>query len=541
MSGIAFHPLANLFPLIEGDDFLTFAEDIRVNGVRDEIVLLDGQNLDGRNRYRALEWLVETGEVLGQGWGHRAGEPLDAEHLDPDNAWFRKFNRNVDGDPLAWVISKNLKRRHMDESQRAMVAAKIAGLSVGRPAKEFEPAPDHIPPSGGISEQATDKIRPIGRISEHDAAALLNVGERSVRRARAVLRDGAPELQHAVEQGQIAVSAAEKIARLPEQEQPAAVAKALPGGARALMGSRHEPDDSLDYFPTPPWATRALMEHVFPQLGIAPTDLHSATDTACGEGHITGVLQEYFPAVTGSDIFDYSVDGRSPPAWAGQQDYLAPDAIADEDWIITNPPFDEKAELFTLRAIEQARIGVAIFARVQWLDTIGRYERIFSQCPPTLMAFFAERVPLVKGRWDPEASTATAYMWLLWVKDAPRLPPMWIPPGCRKQLSRSDDVARFTAHPVISFVRPDESFLTKWTRVINPPRPDDQPAIAPLDGACCERDEWPLGAVVPLPDDFRLGSPAPVAAPTPAVIDLSIPSFLKRDANNTSPAMRAAS
>jgi hypothetical protein len=215
-------------------------------------------------------------------------------------------------------------------------------------------------------------------------------------------------------------------------------------GARAVMGSRVEPSDSLDYFPTPPWATRALIEKVMPQLGRRG-DLHRqmAWEPACGEGHIAEVLAEYFGEVAASDIHDYGYgdavldflhDGAVPP---------------DADWIITNPPFGDKTEAFVLKAMRLARIGVAMFVRLQWLETVGRYEAIFRDAPPTMIAFFAERVPLCKGRWDPEGDTATAYIWLVWVKGAAPRAPFWIPPGCRESLSRADDVARFTARPVM--------------------------------------------------------------------------------------------
>ena len=49
-----YHELANLFPLLEGDAFWALVEDVRVNGVREPIVLLDGQILDGRNRPRMV-------------------------------------------------------------------------------------------------------------------------------------------------------------------------------------------------------------------------------------------------------------------------------------------------------------------------------------------------------------------------------------------------------------------------------------------------------------------------------------------------------
>lgn len=48
-----------------------------------------------------------------------------------------------------------------------------------------------------------------------------------------------------------------------------------------------------------------------------------------------------------------------------------------------------------------------------------------------------------RGRWEPEGSTATDYLWVCWVKGADPLPPMWIPPGQRTALHRVDDVARW--------------------------------------------------------------------------------------------------
>jgi N6-adenosine-specific RNA methylase IME4 len=203
MALLVAHPLAELFPLIEGDDFSALVEDIRQHGVIDRIELLDGQILDGRNRYNVLVHLVESGEVLGEGWGHRAGGALAPDALEPDNQWFRKFNRHVDGDPLPWVLSKNLKRRHLDESQRAIVAAKLGKLDRGR-------------------QGPNDSIESLKR---DNRARLLNVARASVARADNVVEKGSPELQHAVEQGKVAVSTAETIASLPQTEQAEIVAR----------------------------------------------------------------------------------------------------------------------------------------------------------------------------------------------------------------------------------------------------------------------------------------------------------------------------
>jgi ParB/RepB/Spo0J family partition protein len=217
---------------------------------------------------------------------------------------------------------------------------------------------------------------------------------------------------------------------------------ALPNGARAIMGSRVEPDDSLDYFPTPPWATRALIEKVLRQTGRrGEISNQSAWEPACGEGHIAEVLSEYFGKVYATDIFEYGYG-------AGHSDFLDDNTDIGADWIITNPPFGDKTEGFVLKALNRAQVGVAMFVRLQWLESGGRYEAIFRDHPPTVIAFFAERVPLVKGRWDPEASTATAYIWLVWIKGAAPRAPYWIPPGQRQALTREDDALRFTTQPV---------------------------------------------------------------------------------------------
>ncbi|UPT93920.1 hypothetical protein J4G48_0031925 [Bradyrhizobium barranii subsp. apii] len=213
-------------------------------------------------------------------------------------------------------------------------------------------------------------------------------------------------------------------------------------GARSIMSGRVEPSDSLDYFPTAPCATRALVEIVFKHLKVS-VDNATAREPACGEGHIAEVLTEYFAQVFASDIFDYG--------YGDVADFLDEHTSQTADWFITNPPFDEKAEAFLTRMLALARVGVAMFVRLQWLEGEGRYERIFdpNMTPPTLIAFFSERIALCKGRWDPEGGTATAYIWLVWIKGHKPQAPFWIPPVVVDELTRPDDAERFTQHPVM--------------------------------------------------------------------------------------------
>jgi hypothetical protein len=209
------------------------------------------------------------------------------------------------------------------------------------------------------------------------------------------------------------------------------------------MASRKEPDDSLDYFPTPPWATRALVERVLPVLGIhfgvrGQPDV-SIWEPACGDGHMAEVLREYERDVSASDVHEYG--------YGEVDDFLELNRRAA--WIITNPPFGHKATAFIRHALGLATEGVAMFLQLRYLEGIDRYNLVFRDRPPTLFAPFVERVPLHRGRLEPRGSTATAYCWVVWVKGMAPRPPFWIPPGQRKLCSRPDDAKRFTTSPVI--------------------------------------------------------------------------------------------
>jgi hypothetical protein len=87
-----------------------------------------------------------------------------------------------------------------------------------------------------------------------------------------------------------------------------------------------------------------------------------------------------------------------------------------------------------------ARHGVAMLTRTVFIESVGRYERLFKLNPPSRFAQFTERVPMVKGRVDKKASTATGYAWLVWEKShlgcGSEL--VWIP-ACRKSLEQPDD------------------------------------------------------------------------------------------------------
>jgi len=135
------HPAAEIFPLMSAAEYRALVEDIRQHGQREPIVLYDGRILDGRNRWRACQEL--------------GVEPR-----------FIDWNED-DGVPSVFVVSRNLHRRHLNEAQRAEIAARLATRKPGRPQRVKE-------------KVAIATFSPTVR----EAAALMNIDRASVHRAK---------------------------------------------------------------------------------------------------------------------------------------------------------------------------------------------------------------------------------------------------------------------------------------------------------------------------------------------------------------------
>jgi hypothetical protein len=196
----------------------------------------------------------------------------------------------------------------------------------------------------------------------------------------------------------------------------------------AVMQQRSEPHNSLDDFPTPPWATRALLEQL-KSYGRAFDD-KLCCEPAANRGHMVKPLSEYFERVIALDIFDY---GAGYPV----ADYLFSNPVEMVDWTITNPPF-RLAQQFIEQAIKQSRIGVAMIVRTAFLESVGRYNNLFSKFRPSHVLQFSERVVMHKGKLSEKGSTATAYCWIVWLVGSYGTKFDWIPP-CRKSLERVGD------------------------------------------------------------------------------------------------------
>lgn len=154
------HKLATLFPEITGEDFNALVLDIKANGLRQKITTLDGKILDGVNRFKAC---VVAG--------------VKAEFVEYSG-----------DDPMAFVVSQNMSRRHLTTSQRAAVAAEMATTK-----------------HGGRREQAANS--PLAKITNGEAAGRMNVSERSVRDARSV-KLSSPRKFNDVKSGKLSLNAA---------------------------------------------------------------------------------------------------------------------------------------------------------------------------------------------------------------------------------------------------------------------------------------------------------------------------------------------
>lgn len=236
------HPAADLFPMLDGDDLQSLADDIKANGLHEPVwVLPDGRLLDGRNRYAACRI---------------AGVDVRQQTYHGD-------------DPIGFVVSVNIHRRHLTTGQKAMLALEVLSLieaetKRGRPAKP-KPADlfdaDEPETRANRPELPEDKRR-----ARTKAAQVVGTSGKAVGRAKRIA-EAAPDLAEKVKAGAVALDAAEKqVARreAERKEQAARETKLAPvvvdaqgDGWRMLAGDFRDrlaelPDGCVDLIVTDP-------------------------------------------------------------------------------------------------------------------------------------------------------------------------------------------------------------------------------------------------------------------------------------------------
>lgn len=292
------HPFAALFPLMNPSALAELTESISTHGLREPIVLdRDGAVIDGRNRLLACE---------------AAGvEPRFVE-LDESDA-----------DLLAWVVDTNLHRRHLTDSQRAVVAARLASYGHG----------------GSRPTQAAHV--PLDLVTQRQAAQRLGVSERSVRDGRVVIDHGPADVVEDVEAGLLAVRAAAELIR-------------ASGKDRALAAEYYRMRRSSR---SQEWYTpRDLLTSIVGFLGHI--DLDPASNS-----HLT-------PWVPARTHFTADDDGLAHP-WHGR--------------VYLNPPFDRSPGRWVKKLHDHHVAGdvpeaislLPARTNTQWMRTLAPYPRCF--------------------------------------------------------------------------------------------------------------------------------------------------------------------
>ena len=185
----------------------------------------------------------------------------------------------------------------------------------------------------------------------------------------------------------------------------------LNGGFKPTM-KRFADLDGPDFFPTPAWATHALMDNESFRGEI--------WESACGNGAMSKVLETSSNKVISSDLFDR---GYGDP----NHDFL--DSWRKASNIVTNPPYNT-AEGFVKSGLERAENKFALLLRLAFLEGANRQRTIFTQSPPARVWVFSERITFYPAGAVQKGTGTTAYAWFVWDKDAVGATELkWFKPG----------------------------------------------------------------------------------------------------------------
>lgn len=182
------HQLAEKFPEMTESELKDLADKIKQQGQQEDIVTLDGEILDGRNRYQACK----------------------LAKVKPRTRTFG--SRTEDGaDPVEFVLAHNLSRRHLSDDQRATIAAEFAGMERGRPKEEEK----HEGNGNGSTEPF--------KLSTEKAAKKMNVSIAAVKRAVRVKKHASSKVKSELKKGKISLTKAAEVAKLPKKKQEKAL------------------------------------------------------------------------------------------------------------------------------------------------------------------------------------------------------------------------------------------------------------------------------------------------------------------------------
>lgn len=168
--------------------------------------------------------------------------------------------------------------------------------------------------------------------------------------------------------------------------------------------SNHSDEERVehDYYATDPKAMEMLLEH--------ETFNHDIWEPACGDGALCKILTKHGYNVLPSDIIDRGYPGTHI------SDFLKVNDVKMGVDIITNPPYKYVSE-FILKALKNTDRKVAMFCKIQLLESKKRWEQVFSKHPPARIYVFVKRMNCYRNNDQSKKGSAICYAWFIWDKE----------------------------------------------------------------------------------------------------------------------------
>ncbi len=175
--------------------------------------------------------------------------------------------------------------------------------------------------------------------------------------------------------------------------------------------------DGPDFFPTPAWATHALIDN--------EDFCGDIWEPACGDGAMSEVLETTGNKIVSSDLYDRGYG-------EGGHDFL--NSWRNAKNIVTNPPYNA-AEGFVREGLDRAERKFALLLRLAFLEGANRQRTIFTDAPPSRVWVFSERITFYPAGAVKKGTGTTAYAWFVWDQDASGTELKWLKPGYKKLYS----------------------------------------------------------------------------------------------------------
>lgn len=284
-----YHEIADIFPMMADPEFEQLKADIVTNGQLEPVITYEGKVLDGRNRYKAC---------------YQLGLVTNYDQYQGDN-------------PLSFVISKNLHRRHLDASQRAMIATDVKPLLEAE-AKKRQGTRTDLPDFVEIIPESSK-----GRARDQ-AGDLFGVSGRYVATAEKIKRED-PELADKVRSGQISIPDAQKKMQKTEREteraQLAQSAQNLPADDRWCVEqgdiNNYQIGKQFDFIITDPPYPREYL-HLYEALAIRANEWLKPGGlliAMCGQSYLNQIYEMMSKHIEYYWTAAYLTPGESPSLW----------------------------------------------------------------------------------------------------------------------------------------------------------------------------------------------------------------------------------